>query len=707
MFDINFTQLLKGLGSTKGKSSESVKETSTQKVDSGSSFQKADIAASSYGVASVKIASQTSKKVYTPEQVERILKDFLKNDKYDISMYSELFSNLDKLDYENIDRHLENIKTLMSGNVNSPNGIVKKGYFYSKEGADAFDALSGILSSKSSQGFVSPLSIALGNYDPKTVLILKKRGLLNPVEIDNSHRLNKFANMNDEEYENYQARVDESIAKTGRSFESLSTELKFKTKGMMRKESFSFFEKNYIHRETVVPQLEILKEIKNYPVVLKDYDLEALLSDIDIDNVESYKNMLKELKKRPDLDVNSLLGILSQTNNKTEKIISELLSDENTPILKIVEYCKKEQDFKKGIVGSSVILDKINNDPFLKTVRAIKNSNVDLVPTNTNPTPLNPRNIDSNSLMLVHMTKYQPENGMILSTRDKLGGSRNSVHFTLNHAVTEHRGGSWDICNYALIMPYESTCKTNADGKFIEGMPNDLYTNGSVKIPEGSVIVKYNPELEAGKVNITDYEGIKGVKLLESSMYPHDIVPSVIEKMGYSHMQADGPIGMFSYGKNKGNDIDDAIKNYSAWKTFCDSNGIKPTRHTGSAGDIAEKVIESVGKLCVNNTWIGGRNNDRNYKKELLGYLETIKSWEKMGYFVSYDIDAMSDILKNSSTPKIAVKTMEEKLGFHPTIDYKTFPEHMFGIPMDIYSTWHDMSDNLSNLRKYLIKYEI
>lgn len=707
MFDINFTQLLKGLGSTKGKSSELVKETSTQKVDSGSSFQKADIAASSYGVASVKIASQTPPKTYTQEQVERILKGFLKNDEYDILMYSELFSNLDKLDYENIDRHLENIKTLMSGNVNSPNGIVKKGYFYSKEGADAFDALSGILSSKSSQGFVSPLSIALGNYDPKTVLILKKRGLLNPVEIDNSHRLNKFANMNDEEYENYQARVDESIAKTGRSFESLSTELKFKTKGMMSKESFSFFEKNYIHRETVIPQLEILKEIKNYPVVLKDYDLETLLSDIDIDNVESYKNMLKELKKRPDLDVNSLLGILSQTNNKTEKIISELLSDENTPILKIVEYCKKEQDFKKGIVGSSVILDKINNDPFLKTVRAIKNSNVDLVPTNTNPTPLNPRNIDSNSLMLVHMTKYQPENGVILSTRDKLGGSRNSVHFTLNHAVTEHRGGSWDICNYALIMPYESTCKINAQGKFIEGMPNDLYTNGSVKIPEGSVIVKYNPELEAGEVNITDYEGIKGVKLLESSMYPHDIVPSVIEKMGYSHMPADGPIGMFSYGKNKGNDIDDAIKNYSAWKTFCDSNGIKPTRHTGSAGDIAEKVIESVGKLCVNNSWIGGRNNDRNYKKELLGYLETIKSWEKMGYFVSYDIDAMSDILKNSSTPKIAVKTMEEKMGFHPTLQYKTFPEHMFGIPMDIYSAWHDMSDNLSNLRKYLVKYEI
>ena len=53
------------------------------------------------------------------------------------------------------------------------------------------------------------------------------------------------------------------------------------------------------------------------------------------------------------------------------------------------------------------------------------------------------------------------------------------------------------------------------------------------------------------------------------------------------------------------------------------------------------------------------------------------------------------------------MKTMEEKMGFHPTLQYKTFPEHMFSIPIDLFSTWHDMSDNLSNLRKYLVKYEI
>ena len=225
-----------------------------------------------------------------------------------------------------------------------------------------------------------------------------------------------------------------------------------------------------------------------------------------------------------------------------------------------------------------------------------------------------------------------------------------------------------------VIMPFESTCNLNGKGKFIEGMPNDLYTNGSVKIPEGAVIVKHNPELEAGKVSIKDYDEIKGVKLIESSMYPHDIVPSVIKKMGYSHMQGDGPIGLFSYGKSNGKNIDDAIKNYSAWKTFCDDNGLKATRHTGSAGDIAEKVVENIGKLCVNNSWNGSSNKNKDYRKELLGYLETIKSWKNMGYFVSYDIDTMSDILKNSNTPKDAVKMMEEKFGFHPTIEYKTFP---------------------------------
>lgn len=407
------------------------------------------------------------------------------------------------------------------------------------------------------------------------------------------------------------------------------------------------------------------------------------------------------------MDVDSALGIISQTNNKTEKILSELLSDTDTPISKIVEYCKKESNFKKGIVSSKTIFERVNDDQYLKTIRAIENSDINLVPSNVNPTPLNPRKIEPNSLMLVHMTKYPPENGMLLSTRDKLGGSRNSVHFTLNHAVTEHRGGSWDNCTFAVIMPYESTCNLNEKGKFIEGMPNDLYTNGSVKIPVGAVIVKYNPALEEGEVNINDYDGIKGVKLLESSMYPHDIVPSVIKKMGYSHMQGDGPIGLFSYGKSNGKNIDDAIKNYSAWKTFCDDNGLKATRHTGSAGDIAEKVIENVGKLCINNSWIGGRNNDKDYRTELLGYLETIKSWKDMGYFVSYDIDEMSNILKNSDTPKDAVKMMEEKLGFHPTLEYKWFNDCSFSIPMDIYSTWHDMSENLPNLKKYLMKYEM
>ena len=61
--------------STKGKKSESVKEPSAQETGASSSFQNVDVATSNYGVAAVKIASQGSKKIYTPEQVEKILKN--------------------------------------------------------------------------------------------------------------------------------------------------------------------------------------------------------------------------------------------------------------------------------------------------------------------------------------------------------------------------------------------------------------------------------------------------------------------------------------------------------------------------------------------------------------------------------------------------------------------------------------------------------
>ena len=108
----------------------------------------------------------------------------------------------------------------------------------------------------------------------------------------------------------------------------------------------------------------------------------------------------------------------------------------------------------------------------------------------------------------------------------------------------------------------------------------------------------------------------------------------------------------------------------------------------------------------MNNSWHDERNVAKSYKKELLGYLDVAKDWKNKGYFVSYDIDVMKNIIKESATPKGAVERMQKELGFHPTLEYNYFNDCTFSIPIEIYSAWHDMSDNLGNLRKYIEKYE-
>lgn len=670
-------------------------------------FVDIDDATCSYGIATAKISSKPFKRVaMTPEQFKKALRIFLGNNDYKISSNHVIFSNLDKVDLSNARLHLKNMKTWLAGESNYKEKIMQNGYFSSDEGALAFKALSDILDNKSEPCRVSPLSIALADLTPNTVLTLQQRGLLNVPNLENTQRLNKLASMDDKEFSLFQNKVRESIAASGCTFEELSTRLNASIKPRMSSDALGWFNKKYIHEETVIPCLEMLKSLEDFPLELKDFDLVEVLSCVNIDNIDSCKEIISQLKQRTDLSSYNVSGLLNITNLNTVDVLTELLQDEEIPISKILEYCNN-QEFVDGCISKDMALQKISNDPFLKSVQAIKTTPIDLRPANTIQKPLNPRNIDADSLVLVHMTKYDPENGMLLSTRDKLGGSRNSVHFTLNHPVIAHRAGSWDDCSFAVIMPYNSTVKLNGNDKFIEGMPNDLYTNGSVKIPEGSVIMKHNPDMKEGTIDISEHPSIKGVKVIETSELPHDLVPFVVEKMGYTHLDAAGPIGLFSFGENNGKDIDAAMDNLSSWKNFCDEQGLKATRHTGSAGDIAEKLIENVAKLCVNNSWRGGKNNKIDYKKELHTYIDFAKQLQQKGYFASYDLDVLESIIDESATPKEAVAKMPEKLGFHPTLQYDYFSECNFEIPIDIYSDWYSIEDSPELVREYLIEKEM
>lgn len=298
--------------------------------------------------------------------------------------------------------------------------------------------------------------------------------------------------------------------------------------------------------------------------------------------------------------------------------------------------------------------------------------------------PLDPLNIDPKSLCLVHITEFEPKGNTILSakdalTQDGIGASRNSVHFSINHPVAAHRWGDWDNLPYSIIMPYEATKQANPHGKIIEGLPNDLYTNGSVIIPQGSVIIKQNSEIESGKIKVSDYPYIEGVKLIETSQAPHSITNSIIEKMGYSSSSVDNGMGLFEDKISKSSKEDflnDMEKNFKSWLEFCQKEGIKPMKHSSSINGLAESLIESIDMLATTDSW---EIKNTNYKKLILETIKLInKNARQSNYFLSYDTSKLAKIIKQSKTPSQALELIRSELKLKPILhrERKPYSEH-------------------------------
>lgn len=300
----------------------------------------------------------------------------------------------------------------------------------------------------------------------------------------------------------------------------------------------------------------------------------------------------------------------------------------------------------------------------------IIDNSVELLPGFSRKSPLNAESIDPESLVLVHLTDYPPQNGKIFSAReamcqDGVAVSRNSVHFTLNHPVGQHARGNWDNSGYAILAPYDKTVAVNEKGLFIEGLPADLYTKGSVKIPQGSVIIKHNPQVEKGKYKISDYEGLPECKLIETSENVHLTTSNVLQQMGYKLSPTRTNLDLFAQGIRDKEDIAAIEKNYKAWLDFCKAQGIKPMIHGYSPNGRAEHLIEALDQLATNNRWTVNGND---YKNILLETISDIEMYSKQGYFVSYDLTKMRDIVKKSWTPRAALKRVENELGLSPIL---------------------------------------
>ena len=281
---------------------------------------------------------------------------------------------------------------------------------------------------------------------------------------------------------------------------------------------------------------------------------------------------------------------------------------------------------------------------------------------------LDPLNINENALCLVHMSDFGPSAGKIMSVRDAMGASRNSVHFTLNHPVESHSLGSWEKCKFAYIMPYKATKEANAASKIIEGLPHDLYTNGSVTIPEGSVIVKYNKNIESGKVLLSTDKNLSGVKIIETSDDVYGTVNDVIEKMGYTKATPNNVGGFSSRTSTKETITEDLTTECQAWMNFCKTQGIKPMQHGYSPNGTAEQIIETLYMMATTNKWKNGSFNS-DYKKIILESIEAIKKRvNEDGYFVSMDLDKLAEIVSKSFTPRIALYRIKHQMNIKPIL---------------------------------------
>ena len=151
------------------------------------------------------------------------------------------------------------------------------------------------------------------------------------------------------------------------------------------------------------------------------------------------------------------------------------------------------------------------------------------------------KKIESESLAMVHMTNYYPKDGKILSTKfasrdaDGVGAFRPTIHFALNKSVTEHAlGNGWQTMDYAVILPFKETVKAMPSSKVIGGIQDDFFFLDEVKLPVGSTIIKYNPEIASHQLKVSD--AFDGIKLIESSNRNiGETADIVLRKMGYNH----------------------------------------------------------------------------------------------------------------------------------------------------------------------------
>ncbi|MBR1617064.1 hypothetical protein IJ670_02825 [bacterium] len=292
-------------------------------------------------------------------------------------------------------------------------------------------------------------------------------------------------------------------------------------------------------------------------------------------------------------------------------------------------------------------------------------------------------NLSPKNMVLVHMSDYYPQEGKILCARsfgktpDGLSKPRTSIHFTVNNISSELFGDPiWAEKKFGIILPADKIFQQNDNTRLLGGVPNDFMIHGDVAIPHGSFIVKYNAGIPEGKLQIAESTKFDGIRIIETSNEDmNTVIPAIIKKMGYSTIETN------SYSTEK-------MKN---WKSFLDKYGLSLDIHASSPWGRAEGLIDYIGflkagedswkysissdffeammKKCnfINTSYFNknGEKYDFDYKKCFLDAIKQIKQ-ELPKEKISYDIDKLSEIIRESETPSLAMNKIKSILKLIP-----------------------------------------
>jgi hypothetical protein len=225
-----------------------------------------------------------------PQDTEQVLKRFIKNNQKKFYYLPDDFYS--KFDYKNADVHMKHLKYLIDTDSDMGFGSAfSNGYFYSKDGAEAFDILMKNYSAKRPGNFRDAFSIMLG-YDYKQILSGKNRNLFDDKLKNTKDKdfkiIENLIKLSDDEFERLKS---SGLIEQGIYYASKNDDINKMFISINQDKSTSWEQYNYKYADKLISDLNNDNKIKEITEKFSNIQNKEILKDLISEAVEDKKNI--------------------------------------------------------------------------------------------------------------------------------------------------------------------------------------------------------------------------------------------------------------------------------------------------------------------------------------------------------------------------------------------------------------------------------